>query len=170
MDSPTPQKDEREPIHANGENGSRHRSQERGCREILSTGDSPERGVVERFSLRETPEVWVVERFSLWETPQRCGCRDNLDSPLWKTPQMGLFRPHLSIYLDGCGCFGGVRESAFWLQRILVRPNSEERPTQHSRKTGTTNHGASRLKPWTCPVPRRSGSSGARSLLVFRRG
>ena len=125
----------------------------RGVVERFSVQETPQRGAVERFSLRETPEEGVVERFSLQETPQRCGCRDNLDSPLWKTPQMGLFRPHLSVYFDGCGCFGAVRESAFWLQRILVRPNSEETPTQHSGKTGTTNHGASRLKPWTCPVP-----------------
>ena len=128
----------------------------RGVVERFSLQETPQRGAVERFSLRETPEEGVVERFSLWETPQRCACRDNLDPPLWKTPQMGLFRPHLSVYLDGCGCFGGVCESAFWLQRILVRPNSEETPTQHSGKTGTTNHGASRLKPWTCPVPRPS--------------
>ena len=116
--------------------------------------------IVERFSLRETPEEEVVERFSLQETPQRCGCRDNLDSPLWKASQMGLFRPHLSVYLDGCGCSGGICELAFWLQRILVRPNSEETPTQHSGKTGTTNHGASRLKPWTCPVPKRMRPAG----------
>ena len=107
----------------------------------------------EKMVLDTDPKRGVVERFSLQETPQRCGCRDNLDSPLWKTSQMGLFRPHLSVYLDGYACFGGVRESTFWLQRILVRPNSEETPTQHSGKTGTTNHGASRLKPWTCPVP-----------------
>ena len=137
----------------------------RGVVERFSLQETPQRGAVERFSLRETPEEGVVERFSLQETPQRCGCRHNLDSPLWKTPQMGLFRPHLSVHLDGCGCFGGVRESAFWLQRILVRPNSEETPTQHSGKTGTTNHGASRLKPCTCPVPRRERCSGGHQAL-----